>query len=116
MAPSSLSANEPNVYEAAQRRHLLYREIEGHEAFRDYVSRLTQLRDGVVGSLLRGDADTGGNKRDDEKRMVIDVLDKIIDIPHLAHRQWDGLDKQKRISERNRPRPGPIHGADMMRP
>lgn len=56
-----------------------YADIQDKPAFKDFVYRIQQTRDGMEENLIRSDGlDKFGNKHDDEIRAVLHCLDTIL--------------------------------------
>lgn len=95
--------------------HVQYAELQSKPAFKDFLHRLTQTRDGFIENLVRGSGlDNWGNKHDDEIRAVIHCLNVILNyIPSIeedfkkAEVNLKKMNKGKAI-----PQPGGITAAN----
>ena len=59
--------------------HAQYLDVESMPAFKDYLYRITQLKDGMTSSLINGGGlDKWGNNHDDEIRAVLHTLNTIL--------------------------------------
>ncbi len=68
-----------NKFEELAYIHAQYADIEGTPAFKDFLYRLTQLREGMQSNLINGGGlDKWGNNHDDEIRAVLHALNTVL--------------------------------------
>ena len=74
-----LLTNPARTFSEKAYLHAQYLDIEGMPAFKDYIYRIKQTRDGMYENLTRGDGlDKWGKNHDDEIRAVIHTLNTIL--------------------------------------
>lgn len=84
-----------------QRLYGLYTDIERHEAWKDFMSRLRTMHDTTVQSLVHGTLDKFGNSHDDERRAVLVALERILSyVPAIRKQHEDLVRKLSELEEK----------------
>lgn len=118
MAESLTRAIFPQLTQASKYNdvahlHSIYTEVARQAAWLDFRARVFKMRTDIVAQLLAGTRDKFGQVRDDEKRAVLHVLDRLLAFPDMVSRQYDDLTKRKDELERKHRRTS-IHSEDVL--
>lgn len=99
-------------YEDVTRLYVLYRGLDDNPAWKDYTARIVKAREEIKKELYLGSLDKHGNSRDNEKRAILSVLDRLLSFVPLLTSQYDTLTKRKADQEKKLSRRTGIHGQD----
>lgn len=92
----------------------MYSDLGHMDGWRDHTARLHKLRREIAGEILQGTLDKFGNSRDNEKRAVLFLLEKLISYPVALAAEFDSLTRKKaEMEEKARIKTG-IHNKDRL--
>lgn len=78
----------------------MYTDVENHPAWHDYLGRMQRIRGDFAQEILTGSLDKWGNSRDNEKRAVLLVLDRLLTFPSTVAQQFVEIDKHRAEQEK----------------
>ena len=91
LAPHPVRWDDKDKFASIERRHILYAELERHEAWLDFVHRMSQVKEGLERDLLIGTLDANGHGHDDEKRAALNVVNVMLAYVPAIHRDFDDM-------------------------
>ena len=89
LQPRPVRWDDRAKFASIERKHILYSEMERHEAWLDYTHRLSQVKEGLERDLLLGTVDTHGKTHDDEKRAALHVVNVMMEYVPAIHRNYE---------------------------
>lgn len=107
-----VSPKGDSAFETLRKQKALYTRIEGEEAWKDFMFRLAQLRDGTRVAIERGIVDAHGKTHEKEQRAVLYILEQMLTYVPNIHRDHDQM--LAAMSADESLANAPVYGEDMM--
>ena len=109
-APVASLSDEP--FELIKKQKALYSRVESEEAWKDFMFRLTQMRDGTRIAIERGVVDQHGRTHEPEQRAVLYVLEQLLTYVPGINRDYEQMIKMLQADEAVAN--APVYGGDQM--
>lgn len=109
---SPIRSNSGTAFDTLQQQVNNYKYIEDQPAWKDFLFRLSQLRESTRVAIERGGVDKFGRRHDDEQRAVLFMLDNLLSYVPSLREQFDYIVQSQEAT--NSLVAGPIHGEDRL--